>query len=673
MSGRRLAPSAARLAPFTPPLLVVVVQQVAFPAPAGVVVRGAIVGMLTALIAIGMALVFVPASLAVMLIVFSGFSYVLGLVIGLVAAIALGAVVELAVIRRFFRAPRLILTVATIGLTQVMAGLGLLLPRWWDESAASQRIPPPFDWTFTIEPTVFTANDLIALIVGPLAMLVVGLFLTRTLLGVAVRASAERAERAGLLGIPVQRLHTVVWALAGGLAFVALFLRAGILGIPLGSALSLGVALRAFAALMMGRLTNLPVIALSSVALGVLELAVSFRAESPLLVDPIVAGVIVVSLLLQRRELTRAGQDTTASWREVDEVRPVPAELAGIPEVRLMRIGGGLALGAAAIALPLVLSPDQLFKASAVIVFAIVGVSIVVLTGWAGQVSLGQMAFVGIGAAVSAKLTLTWQVDLLLALVAAGAVGAAVAFVVGIPALRLRNLYLAVVTLGLSVATSSWLLDRRFFDWLPAERVPRLPLFGRLAIDSQGRYYLLSLAVLGLVLVTASGIRRSRTGRVIVAVRDNEAAAQSYGIDHVRARLTAFTVSGAFAGVAGGLFVHLTQAFEPESYRSGDSLVVFTTAVIGGLGSLPGAIIGALYVRGSQWFLGNEWQQLFASSVGVLLVLLIAPGGLGGLLVRVRDAWLRSVARRHAVVAPSLLADTAVRPAESTDELVAAP
>jgi branched-chain amino acid transport system permease protein len=296
-------------------------------------------------------------------------------------------------------------------------------------------------------------------------------------------------------------------------------------------------------------------------------------------------------------------------------------------------------------------------------------VSMVVLTGWAGQVSLGQLAFVGIGSAVSARVTLDLQADLLLALVAGGAAGGVTALAVGLPALRLPGLYLAITTLGLAVAASSWLLNDRFFDWLPDERVPRLPLFGRVDIDSPARCYLVCLATLGLVLMAVRSVRRSRTGRVVIALRDNEASAQSFGVDTVRAKLTAFVMSGIIAGVAGALLVHLTRAFEPESYSPGASLVVFTTAVIGGLGSLTGALIGALYVRGSQWFLADAWQQFFSSAVGVLLVLLIAPGGLGGLLLRVRDGWLRRVARRRDLVVPSLLADTAAR--EPDPDLVA--
>ncbi len=660
---KRLTRSAA-VTSYWPIAAILVFQLAVFPVPAGIFVRGLIIGLLTALISVGMALIyranrvlnfaqpdlgFVPASLAVMLILFSGLNYFLGLIIGVIAAFAVGAIVELAIIRRFFRASRLILTVATIGVTQLLAVGALLIPRWWNKRAASQRLAPPFHWKFTIQPIVFSANDVMAVVIAPLAMLAVGLLLKRTLVGVAVRASADNADRAGLLGVPVQRIHTLVWSVAGALAFLAMFLRAGIVGLPVGSAFDISVLLRSLAALMIGRLTNLPVIVSSSLVLGVLEQAAIYKASSPLLLDPIIAAIIVLALLVQKRETTRAGKDATSSWQASEEVRPIASALTKVSEVIVVRVVAAALVIGFLLSLPTFLGPDKLLKASAVVVFSLVGVSIVVLTGWAGQVSLGQMAFVGLGAAIGAKLTLTWHVDLLLALPIAGGVGAIAAVVVGVPALRLRGLYLAVSTLGLALATSSYLLNRRFFTWIPKGRIPRPKLLGRFDTQSQGRFYILSLLVLVIVVGAVRGVRRSRTGRVIIALRENDASAQSYGINTVAAKLTAFALSGAVAGVAGCLFSHLTQSFEPVSFEPSQSILVFTTAVVGGLGSITGAVLGAVYLRGSQWFLANAWQQFFTSALGVLLVLMTLPGGIGGVVARIRDRWLRSVARRNGV------------------------
>ncbi len=293
------------------------------------------------------------------------------------------------------------------------------------------------------------------------------------------------------------------------------------------------------------------------------------------------------------------------------------------------------------------------------LVYAILAMSIVVLTGWSGQVSLGQVAFFAIGAATAAKLTSEWSVDLSLAVIGAGAVGALAAVLVGLPALRFRGFYLAVTTFAFALATTGYLLDRTYFDWIPTQRIERKALFGVLDIDSPTRIYYVILAALVLVLIGLRGVRHSRTGRVLVALRENERAAQAYGVDATRAKLTAFATSGFVAAAAGALFVHHQQALGTNPYAPSENLAVFAMAVVGGVTSLPGAILGAFYFLGSRWFLPLEWQFL-ASGFGVLLVLMILPGGLGGLVFSIRDHTLRWVAGRRGIVVPSLLADRRV-------------
>jgi branched-chain amino acid transport system permease protein len=295
------------------------------------------------------------------------------------------------------------------------------------------------------------------------------------------------------------------------------------------------------------------------------------------------------------------------------------------------------------------LRTDQVIKVSAIFIFSIIGVSLVVLTGWAGQISLGQVGFVAIGAAVSAKCTSQWNVDLSLSLVIAALAGGVAAFVVGLPALRLRGLYLAVVTLVFALSVTEWFLNDRFFSWIPDSRIKRLPLFGRINVDTPTRFYVYSLIVLAIVFIAVRGIRHSRTGRAILALRDNEKAAQSYAIPVIWVKLTAFTISGAVAGVAGGLYTHLNYSFDIRSYNVGGSLEVFTASIVGGLGSLFGAVLGAAYLRGMQWFVtADEWRFL-SSAVGVLFVLLALPGGLGALVIRIRDDLAQRIAKRHAL------------------------
>jgi branched-chain amino acid transport system permease protein len=646
-----------------PPAAILAVQLVFFGMPLGLWMRGVVLGMLTALLAVGLALVYRanrvinfaqadlgggPVAFSVGLIVFWGWSYWVGLIGGLLFAVLLGVVAEFAIIRRFRRASRLVLTVATIGLANLLVVLSILTPRLWGRNASSERIAAPFDWTFEVGEVILSANDLIAAIVAPLAMAGVAYFLGATRTGLAVRAAAERGDRAAMLGVPVARLSTIVWALAAALSFLALFLQSTVLGVPLVSALRITGLVQALAALVIGRMERLPTIAMTAVAFGVLEYGVRWNTDDPALVEPIVAAAVLIALMLQRRQTSRRDTDTTSTWRGVEEVRPLTPRASRLLGVRLMKV----VLPALALVglwlVPTMLRVDQVIKATAIVVFAVIGLSLVVLTGWAGQISLGQMAIVAVGAAVSSTFTSRWDLDLSLALVVGGAAGAVTAFLIGLPALRLRGLYLAVTTIAFAVAVQSWLLNERLFHWFPprVQRLDRPPLFGRIDIDDATAYYWYTVVVALVVFAAVIGIRRSRTGRAIIAVRDNERAAQSFSIGAVRAKLTAFTISGVIAGIGGALFVHLNQAFSLDSYAGGQNVAVFASSVVGGLGSVGGAVLGAAYLRGMQWFItSNEWYFL-STAAGVLLVLLLLPGGLVSLCVRARDAYVGWLLRR---------------------------
>ena len=636
-----------------------------WPLPWGAAIRGLVLGMLTALLALGLALIYranrvlnfaqadlgsVPTSFAVALVVFSHWPYPVGFLIGLVVAVALGAIVELAIVRRFRNASRLVLTVATLGITQLLVVLGILVPRWWGRNAASERLPQMFPWKLDIGPFRLLSNDFVALIVAPIVMVLVALFLNRTRIGVAVRAAAERGDRANMLGIPVARLSTIVWALAAALSFVALFLRAGILGAPIGSAFEVTNLLFAMAALVIGRLHHLPTVAAAGICIGFVDYWVQWHAQSPLLVVPMVSALVLVVLLFQRRSVSRRDNDATSSWRGAEEVRPLSPEVARLALMRIARWGGAAIIVVTLVYMPIVLRVDRLIQLTEVVIFSVIGLSLMVLTGWAGQISLGQMGFVAVGAAVSALCTSRWHVDLSLALVVGALAGAVAALLVGLPALRLQGLYLAVTTLAFGLSVSSWLLNDRFFGWIPTNRLKVAPLFGRLVVDTPTRFYAYSLVVLGLVILAVRGIRRSRAGRVIVALRENERAAQSFSVPTVRAKLTAFMLSGAIAGLAGGLFVHSNHAFSLTQFSVGQSFGVFTAAIIGGLGSVPGAVIGAIYTRGTLRLPSLEWR-LLSTSVGVLIILLVMPGGLGSQLTKLRDLLAKAAQRSRSLEA----------------------
>ncbi|MEY2426507.1 MAG: branched-chain amino acid transport system permease protein livM [Actinomycetota bacterium] len=654
-----------------------------WPAPVGVMVQGLVIGGLTALIAFGLALVYrsnriinfaqgdlggVPASLAVLLILDSGWPYPIAFAAAIVSALLLGAFVEFVFIRRFRKAPRLILTVVTIGVSQILAGVATVLPRAFGLTTPPQDFPSPFSFTFRIGETIFRGNEVLAMVVVPIVIVALTAFFRFTRIGIAVRASAENADRAALLGVPVARIQTIVWVIATVLAAVAIFLRAGIVGLPVGQVLGPTILIRALAAAVIGRMEKLPTIFIASLALGVVEACIVFSSNSGKLVDPILFLVVLGALLLQRRRnAPRVSEDEQSTWQASRQVRPVPRELASLPEIvwgRRVAMTVGIAV---LVALPRFLNEGQINLAAVVLILAMVGVSLVVLTGWAGQVSLGQVAFMGIGAAVGGYLTAVRGWDVAIAVPLAGIAGAVAAMVIGLPALRVRGLYLAVVTLAFSLATSSYFLDPDFIHWVPdtSVRIARPYLFGRISLVSETRMYEFVVVVFLFSVWAVHGLRNSRSGRVLIGVRENPRAAQSYGVNVTSAKLMAFALAGFIAAIAGAVFVHHQTSLGNSAYTVDQSQRAFIMVVIGGLGSVPGAILGATFIQGVEYFRGSfpevirPYLQFVTSGVGLIFVLLLLPGGFSQIYYSQRDRILRYVATRRGILVPSLIADAA--------------
>ena len=655
-----------------------VIQRL-WPAPIGVYVQGMVIGGLTALIAFGLALVYranriinfaqgdlggVPAALSVMLILGPGLNYFLAVPIGLAAAIALGALVEFVFIRRFFKAPRLILTVATIAVSQILAGVATALPRLFGLSRSPTDFPSPFRFGFSIGSVVFRGNEVLAMVAIPVVIAGLTFLLRYTTIGIAIRASAEGADRAALLGVPVKRIQTIVWIVATVLAFISIFLRAGVVGLPLGSVLGPTILIRALTAAVLGRMEKFPHIFIAALALGVIESTVIFRTGQPVVGDAVLFVIVLAALLLQRRgAAARIEDDQASTWQAARDVRPIPRELASVPEVKWgVRLLVGLFV-AFLVGFPAIASNAQTNIAGVVLVFVMLGLSLVVLTGWAGQVSLGQVGFLAIGAATSAYLSNTRGWDLSLSLVGGGLAGALAAVLIGLPALRIRGLFLAVVTLAFSLATASWFLNPQYVPWIPTGRLVRPPLFGRISLEGDVRIYYLCLAALALSVSMVNGIRRSRTGRVLIAVRENARAAQAFGVNATVAKLTAFGLSGFLAAFAGGIFVHHQNQLGLSGYSVQESREAFTMIVIGGLGSVPGAFLGAFLIKGLSYFTSvfptvvRPYLDFFTTGVGLLFVLLLVPGGFSQLFYNLRDRLLRLVADRRNIVVPSLVAD----------------
>jgi branched-chain amino acid transport system permease protein len=658
-AGSRLAAPARAVAPVA---LVLAIQLVLFPMPLGVWLQGLVFGLLGSLMAVGLGLVYrlnkvvnfaqgdlgtAPAVLAVGLIGLSGASYLLGLAAGLASAVVLTVIVEVLVIRRFARAPRLVLTVVTIGLSQALVVVSLLLPGLWGQAPISTaQVRPPWPMALHISPLVFNANHLIATVVSLACLGGVAVWFTRTNIGIAIRATGDRRDRAAMLGIQVGRLQTVTWVAAGLLSFISIFFKAAILGLPLDPSFSLTSLVTALAALALGGFSDLPVTAASAVALGVLSEGVAWdQPADPALGLAVVAAVVLLAVLVRQLAAGQAERAAGSGWLLVAGVRDTPAALRRLPQVRLGAPAAAAVAAAAAFSAPLWMGPGTLIDASTLVVLAIVGCSIVVLTGWSGQVTLGQMSLAALGAATGAVALLDWHWDLSLALLLAGAAGALVAVAVGVPTLRLDGIFVGVTTLALALAASGYLLDPSQFSWIPAGHLAAVRIFG-VPLGSEASVFELCLAVGVLTLIALSGLRHSRTGRVLRAVQSNEHASAGYGVAVARARLSGFAISGFIAGVAGCLLLVVNQQYTLSPFTAAASLTVFTAAAVGGLGSALGAVLGAALMEGSAIFLPPAWQMLPAA-IGVLIVLLAFPGGVSGLWFTARDRLLERAGRRR--------------------------
>ena len=300
---------------------------------------------------------------------------------------------------------------------------------------------------------------------------------------------------------------------------------------------------------------------------------------------------------------------------------------------------------AVALSLPLLVSNFRLFQFTQVGIYAIALLGLNMLTGYNGQISLGHGAFYAVGAYTTAIMIDRWQVPYPVTIVAAGVVCLVVGFLFGIPALRLEGLYLALATFALALAVPQIL--KYFEHWTGGSQGIVLskpaPPWG-LKISPDQWLYLFTLAILVVLFVLARNLLAGRTGRAIVAIRDNPIAAQAMGVNTALYKSLTFGVSAAYTGVAGALSALAIAFVAPDSFDVFRSITFLVGIVIGGLASISGAIFGALFIQ----FVPN-WAQDISKAApwaiyGVFLIVFmyVMPRGIAGAL---RLAFARATRR----------------------------
>ncbi len=585
--------------------------------------------------------------------------YGLSLPLALVSGVVLGAAAELA-LRRLFTQPRLLLFVATLGLTQVIQLLQLRLPIP-EQDAARTSYPVLIDGTWEVFGITVTGPQASILLVVPVIMIFFGWLFQKSGFGMQVRATADNFSAAQLAGIGVRSVSTMVWALAGLLAALSTLLIAPLQGGSLASvqtALGPKLLLLSLTAAMIGRMRSFTWTLVGGLLVGVVDrLLVTWSISGDFPGGSNIAVLFLILLLVLftvgRRQIM--GED---SWQLVTKTRAARQELTKHPLYRVLSVSGALLVVGLALLIPSqVDKASDLLKFATIPVYLIVALSVTVLTGWAGQLSLGQFGFVAVGA----YLTIYYANELpyLLALAIGVAWGVVVAVIIGIPALRVKGLYLAVVTLGFGLAIRSWfILSEKIAPGGGGSAqlsVNRSQGFRLLFWEVKGNdfdaVYWFSLLMAGVAIVLVWRVRRTGIGRSIIATRDNENSAAAYTVAPYRAKLIAFAVSGGLAALAGGLLplVARNGQFKIDGllFDFDESLRVVAIAVIGGIGSITGAILGTILIVALPLvFDGTKQVELFASGIGMLVVLLYFPSGLVSIVHSVRDNLLSYIARK---------------------------
>jgi branched-chain amino acid transport system permease protein len=403
-----------------------------------------------------------------------------------------------------------------------------------------------------------------------------------------------------------------------------------------------------------GGFESLPITLVAALALGVVEQAFfwNFSRGGPLVT--LLLGVLIISLLIRSRS-QRTIATESSSWSAIRDVRRVPRRVRELIEYRAAAWVLGLGVLALLVLFPRFMQPGQLNLLGLVGIHVIAGLSLVVLTGWVGQVSLGQWALVGVGAFLAGNASVRWNLDFFLTLVIGVLLAGVVALLLGMPAQRMPGMLFGVTTLAFAVAAENWIFG---LDILTRGSSPERPLlFGRIDISSASAYYYVMLVGVLLAVIAASNMKRYRLADSFLAVRDNPPVAEAFAISVTHARRLAFFLSGCLAGYAGVLYAFHQGVVDSPRFPAEQGIALLSIVVIGGLGSISGVILGAVVVRTAQYLL-PAWVAFFGTGVGLLIVLLAFPGGIGEVIFRVRyriAVWLGR--RRGVIVEPRAVSE----------------
>ncbi len=465
------------------------------------------------------------------------------------------------------------------------------------------------------------------------AILALGLYvlLRHTRFGMASRAVIDNRDLAGLLGVNATAVGRTSWVISSVFA--------GLVGILLSPSQGLQVyvlvtvVIYAFAPAVLGRLVSLPLAYAGGMGLGVLQSVLQRWGASGTVADieaafPYLALFVLLVVYGKRLTEVRSG------------VKPVIGASVMSPLLmsrqKLLTSGGLVALGL--FALPVLLRGPDLGDVTAGLIYAAIALTLVVLVGWAGQISLAQFSFVGIGAFMAGHFAGAHGSNFLWAALLAAAIAVPVGLLVGLPSLRLSGLYLALATMAFALLMDNLVFPRTDVSGgYTGMSVPRPRIFG-ISFASTTSFYELCVVLLVLFGVAALAVQRSAVGRRLKMMRDSPLAASTFGVNLTTTKLVVFALAGAaaaFAGAFDGAW-HLTVS--PSNYTFAQSLELLLLVVLGGRSLVAGALLAGFTYTTQLLPIPTEIEKFIPITIA-LGVVSVAAVPEGSVALTVKQFW----------------------------------
>ncbi|HUY64277.1 MAG TPA: ABC transporter permease [Acidimicrobiales bacterium] len=425
--------------------------------------------------------------------------------------------------------------------------------------------------------------------------------LRHTRFGTATRAVVDNRDLSAMIGVNGDNVRRTAWLISSMFAALVGLLLSPTQGVdPNGLVL---IAIGGFTAAVLGRLTSLPWAFGGSLALGVFQSVLSRWSSSGIIANveaSIPFLVLFVLLIVMGGSLKEAGLAVRPMALAGNVAGPVEEDEVGHARRAQRSTAFGTVAFVVALCLPMVLSGPKISVLTAGAIFTIVAVTVVVLTGWAGQISLAQFTFVGVGAFAVGHWSGHSGENFLWATLAGAALAVPIGLFVGLPSLRLKGLYLALATFAAALIMDNIVFNSQSVsNGITGITAPHPRIFG-VSFASTTALYELSLAVLGVVLLVAFVLRRGPIGRRLLILRDSPLASSTLGVNLTITKLVAFAACGVVAAIAGALFAGYQQSITPFDFQWSQSLEVLLLVVLGGRSLLTGSVIaGLVYMIGT--------------------------------------------------------------------------